>query len=122
MLKKAVKPYPPTYEGVGNFITRLVVQRNGSAKSIATVIAAIKFKTESLNLEWLTAHEQRQLKRLVQQMQYVDPYPTDRKVGLQIKHLVPWSKSMDLDDLFQLEEMCIMWLGHNALLRSGKML
>ena len=55
-------------------------------------------------------------------MEYEGPFAVERKKGLQVKELIRWLESCDLEDVFQLQEATILFLGHDALLRSGELL
>ena len=117
-----VTAYPPGYNSVSIFVSELVRIRQGSSKTLGAALTAVKVASGELGHGWLAPPELLKLGRLVKQFEYEDPFQVRRKHGLQLKHLLPWLESMDLEDVFQLEEATIIMLGHDGLLRSGELL
>jgi hypothetical protein len=114
--------FPPSYSAVCLYVSELVRKRKGSAKTLDAAVAAVKVAAGDRGCSWLSEHEVFKLGRLVKQYELEDPYQVNRKHGLQLKHLLPWTESKDLEDVFQLEEVTIIMLGHDGLLRTGELL
>ena len=117
-----IAPFPPTYDTVSLLVSHLVVDREGSSKTLRAAVTAVKIVAGERGYEWLDAPAIFKLGRLVKQMEYEDPFAVERKKGLQVKDLIRWLESCDLEDVFQLQEATILFLGHDALLRSGELL
>ena len=70
----------------------------------------------------MDAHEARKLRQLVGKMEELDTMPIRRKNALQLKHLAKMFDDKELTSPHGLEEVLLLYVGHDGLFRSGELL
>jgi hypothetical protein len=71
--------YPPTYQSIGSFVAKFAVDHDGSSKSIANIISAIKTMCHIITVPWLSLDSQKDLHRIVKQIKLNDGVAISRK-------------------------------------------
>ena len=62
--------YPPTYQSICSFVAKFAVDHDGSFKSIANIISAIKTMCHIIAVPWLSLDSQKGLHRVVNRYPY----------------------------------------------------
>ena len=114
--------YPVSYDCVAGFLCGLAKDRDGSTKSLAVVLTALRARVSERGESWLSTHEATRLRKLMDHMRYLDTKAVSRKQALQLKHLHAMYTGSELSDPRLLEEAVILYMGHDGLLRSGELL
>ena len=114
--------FPVSYDVLAGFLCSVVQGRHGSTKSLGAVLAAVRFKSDELHAKWVDAHEARRLRQLVSKMEELDTEPIRRKSALQLKHLAKMFEEKELTSPQDLEEVLLLYVGHDGLFRSGELL
>ena len=98
-----------------------MIKNNGSTRSVAQVIHAVK-SGKDLNDPWPDATDDKRLKTLVKELQFDDVSPGNQKRALRRFHLLDAIKKTPKLTGRLLLEALLLFTSHNGLLRIGELL
>lgn len=114
--------FPVTYLSVAGYLCHFVSSNGGSAKSVSNVLSALKTFCSWKALPWLSVHDGFMVSKVKAQLQLSDSSPIGRKRPFTVNMLRDLYYSIGVKDLVQYFTLMLMWLCHDALLRSGELL
>ena len=112
--------FPVSEQSVALFLIHFVLATGGSAKSLSTVLTALRQESALLMLPWLLPGAELSISRLVSQLKFEDTGDTLRKAPVQEHHLKSLLPLCNLDDAHDLLMVTNLYMGHDGLLRSGE--
>ena len=112
--------YPPTYQSIGSFIAKFAADHDGSSKSIANIVSAIKSMCHLIPVPWLSEDSQRQLRKIVKQIKRNDGVAISRKEPMTMMIIKKglqnyWHWQSSSTDMLA---ATISLVGHNCLFRG----
>jgi hypothetical protein len=120
-VSNSLVPFPVHYLSIAGFLCHHVSINGGSAKSVNNIISAIKTQCNLCSLPWLSAHDWLLVSKVKSQLQLVDSSPIARKRPFTTHMLRDLLLLVNLDDQSQYLSLMLMWMCHDALLRSGEL-
>jgi hypothetical protein len=116
------RPFPVTAVGVAKFLLDYVRLNNGSSKSLALVLSALKVYGHYNDHNWLSEQGQYRVQQVVKELQLRDPVPVKQVRPLTLCLIAKMVDTMDLSDPLELMVAMTMTVCHNSLMRSGELL
>lgn len=117
-----LEAYPVTFETLGKFACRHVINNKGSTRSLRGLISAIKTECLRLRKPYLDHTDHLALSKLIGRLIFNDLSGGRRKRPLQLQHLVSIVRKLDLSVDSNLLTALVLYGGHDGLLRGGELL
>lgn len=116
------RAYPPSYESLAIFLAYFASTHDGSSKSVANILSAIRVFCHYAKLPWLNSDDLYLLSKIRKEIRLEDPKPITRKIPIK-KAMIGqglsryWKVKESMSDLLA---ATITLLGHNGLLRGDE--
>lgn len=112
--------YPPSYQSIGSFVAKFAADHDGSSKSIANIVSAIKMMCQLLHLPWLNSSDAYKLQKVTKQIKRNDGIAIKRKAPLTLKIIIRgiavyWNTKSSGPDMLA---ATISLIGHDCLFRG----
>jgi hypothetical protein len=121
-LKRRRRPFPVRHREVSKFLVHYVRCNHGSAKSVGSVVSALKVYSLYNELEWLGESGRMRVAAVVRELEFQDTTPVRQVRPITMSMIDRMIRCMDLSDPLQLYVAMAMSLCHNSLMRSGELL
>lgn len=116
--------FPASYRSVAEFICYSVEELEGSTKSVANKVSALKMFSYYLNEPWLSESDLYRLKNVRKRLALEDIVPVNRKAPLFMYMIIDFITCfLDVkSSLLDMLQATVLLTAHNGLLRSGDFL
>ena len=116
------RAYPPSYESLAIFLAHFANTHDGSSKSMANILSAIRVFCHYSKLPWLNPDDLYLLSKIRKEIRLEDPKPIGRKLPIKKATIERglrdhWKVTESMPDLLA---ATITLLGHNGLLRGDE--
>ena len=118
---KTLQAFPIVLPTVRLFLCAHVARNHGSAKSLGGILSALKVYCLRRRFPWIDASDALRLKETVLELHFLDEIPSSQKAPLTQALLVQLSPLLS-DSIQDVIFDCLLWMGHDGLLRLGELL
>ena len=110
------------FEAVACFLTNFMKENKDHTASLSNVASHLRTQHDLNDLPWLTAKEEKRLKKLLAQYRLEDTTPVDRKSPLRTKIVTRAIDKWNLDNVWELQWATLLLVAVQVLLRTKEVM